>query len=93
MKAAFSAWVWNLPCPNLEVVSINLRLTTSMALFLVWVRRDFLRVRALFLGPMQHPCENYFVNFELAREDKEYFVSLNHGIFSEINSREFRITK
>ena len=54
-KAAFSAWVWNLPWPNLEVVSMNLRLIFSRALFLVWVRRDFLRVRVLFLGPMQQP--------------------------------------
>merc|ERR1712122_172221 len=40
MKAALSWGVWNLPWPNLE---------------LVCVRRDFLRVRVLFLGPMQQP--------------------------------------
>merc|ERR1719397_1541811 len=47
--------VWNLPWPNLELVSMNLRLIFSRALFLVWVRRDFLKVRVRFLGPMQHP--------------------------------------
>merc|ERR1719400_2741205 len=55
MKAALSWGVWNLPCPNLELVSMNLRLIFSKALFLVWVRRDFLRVRVRFLGPMQQP--------------------------------------
>ena len=54
-KAAFSAWVWNLPWPNLEVVSMNLRLIFSSALFLVWVNRDLRRVRTLFLGPMVQP--------------------------------------
>ena len=54
-KAAFSAWVWNLPWPNLEVVSMNLRLIFSRALFLVWVSRDLRRVSSLFLGPMQQP--------------------------------------
>ena len=57
MKAALSWGVWNLPWPNLELVSMNLRLIFSRALFLVWVRRDFLRVRVLFLGPMQQPFE------------------------------------
>ena len=55
MKAAFSWWVWNLPWPNLEVVSMNLSCTFSRALFLVWVSRLLRRVRALFLGPMQQP--------------------------------------
>ena len=55
MKAALSWGVWNLPWPNLELVSMNFRLIFSRALFLVWVRRDFLRVRVRFLGPMQQP--------------------------------------
>merc|ERR1740128_1200610 len=49
MNAALSWGVWKRPWPNLEEVSMNFKLTFSKYLFLVWVRRDFLRVRILFL--------------------------------------------
>merc|ERR1719228_964276 len=55
MNAALSCGVWKRPWPNLELVSMNFRDTFSMYLFLVWVRRDFLRVSTLFLCPMQAP--------------------------------------
>merc|ERR1712203_796920 len=54
-EGSLSWGVWNLPWPNLEEVSMNLRLIFSNAFLLVWTRRDFLRVRTRFLGPMQHP--------------------------------------
>ena len=42
MKDALSCGVWKRPCPNFELVSMNLRLIFSRYLFLVWVNRDFL---------------------------------------------------
>jgi len=55
---AFSSAVWNLPCPNLEEVSMNLRVISSWAVLEVWANKDFLKIKTLFLGPTQHPLIN-----------------------------------
>lgn len=41
MKDALSAAVWKRPCPNLELVSINLRLIFSRAARFVWTSSDW----------------------------------------------------
>ena len=40
INAFFSSMVWKRPCPNLDVVSMNLRSIFSEARRLVWTSRD-----------------------------------------------------
>ena len=54
--AAFSAYVWKRPCPNLDDVSMNLSLTSSRALREVCGSSVRRRVMGRFLQPGTAPC-------------------------------------
>lgn len=51
MNPFFSPTVWKQPWPNLEVVSIYLKLTFSRVCCLVRISKDLHRVSTLFLVP------------------------------------------
>ena len=52
---AFSSEVWKRPCPNLEEVSMNLSLISSVATRLVWGNNERRSVISLLRGPAMPP--------------------------------------